>query len=57
MGQEPRVLLATEAQTWLGKVATLEDVTKTVVPVTPRAIEDASLRLAMTYHASVPQKI
>ena len=23
--------------------------------VSPRAIEDASLRLAMTYHASVPQ--
>ena len=57
MGQEPCVSLATEAQTWLGKVATQEDVTKTVVPVSPRAIEDASLRLAMTYHASVPQKI
>ena len=56
MGQEPCVSLATEAQTWLDKVATLEDVTKTVVPVSPRAIEDASLRLAMTYHASVPQK-
>ena len=57
MGQEPCVSLATEAQTWLDKVATLEDVTKTVVPVSPRAMEDASLRLAMTYHVSVPQKI
>ena len=43
MGQEPYVSLANEAPTWLDKVAMVEDVATTVMPVAPRAIEDARL--------------
>ena len=40
MGQEPCASLAGEAQAWLEKVASMEDVASSIMPVTSRAIED-----------------
>ena len=43
MEQEPCASLASEAQAWLDKVASMEGVASSIMPVTPRAIEDERL--------------
>ena len=40
MQTEPCISMAMEAQTWLDKVITFEDVPSKSMPITPRAIED-----------------